>query len=143
MALSDLRPGQTLGPSSWIDVDQPRINGFADVTDDHQWIHVDVARAAEGPFGSTIAHGWLILALMAPFTSELLPIGTAMAVNYGVDRVRFISPVPAGSRIRATFAVDAVTPIEGGTRLKVAATVEREGGEKPACAAELLFHLYD
>lgn len=142
MEIDDLTPGLTLGPSAWIDVDQARIDRFAEATEDRQWIHVDPARAADGPFGATIAHGYLTLSLLAPFAYELLPVDSSMTVNYGLDRVRFPAPVPAGSRIRATFQVADATPIDGGAQVKVAATIERDGGEKPVCVAELLFRFH-
>jgi acyl dehydratase len=131
-----------LGPSSWLEVDQSRVNAFADATMDHQWIHVDPERAAEGPFGTTIAHGWLTLSLMAPFSEELLPLEASATVNYGVNRVRFPSPVPVGSRLRATFEIVSVDPLDGGVQLTVRATVERDGSEKPVCVAELVYRAY-
>jgi acyl dehydratase len=140
--IDDLHPGLTLGPSAWLPIDQQRVDAFADATDDHQWIHVDPVRAANGPYGGTVAHGWLTLSLMAPFTYELLPLQASAMVNYGVNRVRFPSPVPVGSRVRATFTIADIAPIDGGVQLTVAATVESEGADKPACAAELLFRAY-
>ncbi len=142
MEIDDLAPGISLGPSAWIHIDQQRIDRFADATEDRQWIHVDPVRAAEGPFGSTVAHGYLTLSLLAPFTYELLPVNSSMTVNYGLGRVRFPAPVPTGSRIRATFQVADTTPIDGGVQVEVTATIEREGGEKPVCVAELLFRFY-
>jgi acyl dehydratase len=138
--IADVRPGLELGPSAWREVSQERIDAFAAATDDPQWIHVDPERAASGPFGTTIAHGYLTLALLVPFASELLPVeGAELTVNYGLNRVRFPAPVPSGSRIRARCRVEAVEAVAGGTQVTLAATVEREGGEKPVCAAELVF----
>jgi len=133
--------GAELGPSSWIDVTQERVNAFAAATDDPQWIHVDPDRAAAGPFGGTVAHGFLTLSLVVPMLDEVLPaIGTA-TINYGVDRVRFPAPVPCGSRIRGRFRVQDVGEAAGGSQLRIVATIEREGGEKPVCVAELLVRI--
>jgi len=138
--LDDVQPGLELGPSEWREVTQERIDAFAAATDDPQWIHVDPERAAAGPFGTTIAHGYLTLALLVPFSYELLPVeDAALSVNYGLNRVRFPSPVPSGSRVRARFRVAGVEDVVGGTQVTLAATVEREGAEKPACVAELVF----
>jgi acyl dehydratase len=143
MTIDELRPGLELGPSSWLEITQDRINGFADATDDHQWIHVDPERAAQGPFGTTIAHGYLTLSLLVPFSYELLAVeGVSMGINYGVNRVRFPAPVPVGSRLRARFRLDEVTEVDGGVQVTANATVEREGQEKPVCAAELVFRFY-
>ena len=140
MRIADLRPGLELGPSGWREVDQERIDAFAAATDDPQWIHTDPVRAAEGPFGTTIAHGYLTLALLVPITYELLPIeDTALSLNYGLNRVRFPAPVPSGSRIRGRLRVEAVDELAGGVQVTTAATVERDGGEKPVCVAELVF----
>lgn len=130
--------------SGWRELDQARIDQFAGATDDPQWIHVDPARAAAGPFGTTIAHGFLTLSLVVPLFEEALPPleGYALTVNYGLNRVRFTAPVPVGSRIRGRFRVEAVDEIPGGEQLTVAATVELEGSEKPACVAEALFRFY-
>jgi acyl dehydratase len=140
--IEEVTPGLRLGPSSWLEIDQSRVNAFADATMDHQWIHVDPERAAAGPFGTTIAHGWLTLSLMAPFSEELLPLEASATVNYGVNRVRFPSPVPVGSRLRATFEIMSVDPVAGGVQLTVGATVERDGSEKPVCVAELVYRAY-
>ena len=138
--VSDVRPGLELGPSDWREVTQERIDAFAAATDDPQWIHVDPERAAAGPFGATIAHGYLTLALLVPFAYELLPVeDAALTVNYGLNRVRFPSPVPSGSRVRARFRVEGVEQVTGGTQVTLAATVEREDSAKPACVAELVF----
>jgi acyl dehydratase len=142
MRIDELRPGLELGPSEWKSVEQERIDAFAAATEDHQWIHVDPERAAAGPFGTTIAHGYLTLALLVPFAYELLPVEGGMAINYGLDRVRFPAPLPVGSRVRARMRVDDVAEVEGGVQVKLAATVEREEGDKPVCAAELLFRYY-
>ena len=137
-ALRDL-VGAELGPTSWIDVTQERIDAFAEATGDPQWIHVDAERAAEGPFGGTIAHGFLTLSLCVPMLYEALPErGGAMAINYGTNRVRFLAPVPSGSRVRGRFRVLGVEPTERGDRATIEASVECEGIEKPVCVAELL-----
>lgn len=143
MKIADLKAGLELGPSRWFEVSQERIDAFADVTEDHQWIHVDRERAAEGPFGTTIAHGYLTLSLLVPITYEVMPIEDArMAINYGVNRVRFPAPVPAGSRVRGRLHVDAVEEVDGGYRVTATAEVERDGGDKPVCVAELVFRLF-
>ncbi len=136
--LSDLAAlqGQVIGTSGWVEVDQARIDQFAQATGDAQWIHVDPARAAAGPFGATVAHGFLTLSLLSQLTAEAFEIVDArMSLNYGLDRVRFPSPVPVGSRLRAVCVLDRLEPIEGGAQLTLAVTVEREGGAKPACVA--------
>jgi acyl dehydratase len=130
--------GVELGPSSWIEVSQDRIDAFAAATDDRQWIHVDRERARTGPFGTTIAHGYLTLSLCVPMLYELLPRTGAMVVNYGVNRVRFPAPVPAGGRIRGRFTIASVEDSTGGRRATIEAVVECEGVEKPVCAAELV-----
>jgi acyl dehydratase len=138
--VTDLRAlvGAELGPTSWIDVTQDRIDAFAAATDDPQWIHVDPVRAAEGPFGTTIAHGFLTLALCVPMLHETLPRAGVMAVNYGTNRVRFPAPVPSGSRIRGRFRVLAVEDAAHGARTTLEATIECDGTEKPVCVAELV-----
>jgi acyl dehydratase len=130
--------------SEWREIDQARVDLFAEATDDPQWIHVDPERAAQGPFGSTIAHGFLTLSLVVPLFEEALPPleGYALTVNYGLNRVRFTAPVPVGSRIRGRFRIQAVDEVAGGEQLTVAATIELEGSEKPACVAEALFRFY-
>ena len=130
--------GVELGPTGWLEVTQERIDAFAAATDDPQWIHTDPARAAEGPFGGTIAHGFLTLSLCVPMLYEVLPPGDAMAVNYGTNRVRFPAPVPSGSRIRARFRVLEVEDVELGSRATLEAVVEREGADRPVCVAELV-----
>jgi acyl dehydratase len=138
-----LHAGDEFGPSSWIDVAQDRIDAFAAATGDNQWIHVDSERAAAGPFGGTIAHGYLTLSLLPVMSYEVVPRqGGGMAVNYGLNRVRFPSPVPSGSRVRGTFRVEGVEEADWGFQATMAATVEREGGEKPVCVAELVFRYY-
>jgi len=136
--------GQDLGTSSWLDVTQERVNTFADATGDHQWIHVDVERARTGPFGGTIAHGYLTVSLLIPLFVELLDIqDVGMGVNYGLDKLRFPSPVPVGSRIRLHGAVSSVDDVPGdGVQVKLAFTVEVEGSEKPACIAQALYRYY-
>jgi acyl dehydratase len=135
--LADL-VGTELGPSSWLDVSQERIDAFGDATDDRHWLHVDPARAADGPFGGTVAHGFLTLSLVIPLLSEFLSATGGTAINYGVDRVRFPSPLPSGSRIRGRFLVESVEEQARGTLVRLAATVEHEHGEKPVCVADLL-----
>lgn len=142
--MSELESGAEFGPSSWIEVSQDRINAFADATGDHQWIHVDVERANAGPFGTTIGHGYLTLSLLPVMSYEVMPRreGVRLSVNYGLNRVRFPAPVPSGSRVRGTFRVDSVDEFDGGVQATMTATVEREGGEKPVCVAELVFRFY-
>jgi acyl dehydratase len=136
--------GDTFGPSSWLEITQERIAGFADATGDHQWIHVDPEKAAQGPFGTTIAHGFLTLSLLVKFIDEVRPSSGdfRMGINYGVNRVRFPAPVPVGSKLRAHFKVLEVTEVEGGIQVVTEGTVEREGGEKPVCVAEMVSRHY-
>jgi len=135
-----VHPGQELGPSRWLPVDQERVDAFAAATEDAQWIHTNRQRAAEGPFGTTIAHGFLTLSLLPELWFEVAGDGGyRLTVNYGVNRVRFPAPVPVGSRVRASFRVEEVVEVEGGEQARIAAVVEREGGEKPVCVAELVF----
>jgi acyl dehydratase len=136
--------GKELGVSDWIEVTQERVNTFADATGDHQWIHVDVERAhRESPFGGPIAHGYLTLSLLIPMWSEVLTVtDTTMAVNYGLNKVRFPAPVPVGSKVRLTASLADVEEIAGGLQLTVSAVIEREGGEKPVCIAEPVFRFY-
>ena len=136
-ALADLQ-GVELGPTAWREVSQERIDAFAEATDDPQWIHTDPARAADGPFGTTIAHGFLTLSLCVPMLYEVLPPADAMVVNYGVDRVRFPAPVPSGGRIRGRFRIRSVETVPQGERAVIEANVECEGVEKPVCVAELV-----
>lgn len=139
--LADLanRVGQVLGVSDWFLVDQDRINRFADATGDHQWIHVDPQRAAAGPFGGTVAHGFLTLSLLPWFFDHGFEVGDArMGLNYGLNKVRFPAPVPVNSRLRAHFKLLGFEPLEGGAQLLVEATIECEGQAKPVCVAESL-----
>jgi acyl dehydratase len=131
--------GADLGTSGWITVDQARIDRFADATGDHQWIHVEPERAAAGPFGGTIAHGYLSLSLLAPLMFELLQVeGTALVVNAGSDRVRFITPVRAGSRVRAHAVLAGAERTATGIRARTTVTIEIEDAPKPALVAETL-----
>ncbi|OAH16602.1 MaoC family dehydratase [Streptomyces jeddahensis] len=135
--------GGDLGTSEWITVSQERINGFADATGDHQWIHTDPERAKEGPFGGPIAHGYLTLALFIPLFTELLEVeGVTTKVNYGLNKVRFPSPVPAGSRIRLVARLAEVEEIGGGVQVTVDGTIEIEGGTKPACVLQSVSRFY-
>ncbi|HTS74235.1 MAG TPA: MaoC family dehydratase [Gaiellaceae bacterium] len=138
-----LEVGAEFGPSSWVDVPQERIQAFADATGDHQFIHVDPEAAAQTPYGGTIAHGYLTLSLIPAMSYEVLPHEQAgMALNYGLNRVRFPAPVPSGSRVRGSFRVDGVEESDWGRQVTMTATVEREGGDKPVCVAELVFRHY-
>ena len=131
--------GKELGTSSWVDIDQDRINAFADATDDHQWIHVDAERAKDGPFGGTIAHGYLTLSLLIPMWTDILEVGDVHTMlNYGLNKVRFPSPVPSGSKIRARATLASFEIIPGGAQLAVDILVERQDGDKPACVAQLV-----
>lgn len=135
--------GTDLGWSSWLEVTQDRVNTFADATDDHQWIHTDPERAKDSPFGGAIAHGFLSLSLAVPMWTELLEVeGVGMKVNYGLDKVRFIAPVPVGSRVRMNAVIAEVTEVPGGFQLTVDQTVETESGGKPALAARGLYRFY-
>ena len=132
-----------LGASEWHRVEQRNIDLFAEATGDHQWIHVDPERAKHGPFGTTIAHGYLTLSLLPAASYEVIPRHGRMGINYGLNRVRFPAPVPVGSRVRATFEVGSVDEFDGGAQVTMTATVEREGGEKPVCVAEVVFRYYE
>ncbi len=135
--------GEELAVSETVLIDQDRIDGFAAHTEDRQWIHVDHARAAEGPFGSTIAHGFLTLALLPHLMARAMTIDDVrMGVNYGVNRVRFPAPVPSGSRVHARFKLLAFDPLEGGAQLTIEATMEREGHAKPVCVVEQVVRQY-
>jgi acyl dehydratase len=127
--------------SPWLEITQPRIDEFARATDDAQWIHTDPERAAAGPFGTTIAHGFLTLSLVVPLFEQALPPleGYGMTLNYGLNRVRFTSPVPSGARIRGRFRIEELEDVPLGRQARVAVTIELEGQEKPACVAEALF----
>ena len=135
-ALHDLVGAEQV--SGWVQVDQERIDAFAAATDDPQWIHTDPERAATGPFGTTIGHGFLTLSLCVPMLYEVFPPAGGMLVNYGVNRVRFPAPVPSGSRIRGRFRVVSIEEAAGGERATIEAVVECEGIEKPVCVAELV-----
>ncbi|MFJ1750515.1 MaoC family dehydratase [Streptomyces sp. NPDC088116] len=129
--------GEQLGHSGWLEIDQKRIDLFADATGDHQWIHVDPERAAAGPFGTTIAHGYLTLSLLPVLVPQILRVeNVRMGINYGTNKVRFPSPVPVGSRLRASAVLKEVTDVTDGVQITMLVTVEREGGGKPACVAE-------
>jgi acyl dehydratase len=136
--------GQTLGVSDWFEITQDRVNTFADATDDHQWIHVDVERAnAESPYRGPIGHGFLTLSLFVPMWSQILVVTDAtMGVNYGLNRVRFPSPVPVGSLIRLQATLVDVEEIQGGLQLIVDGIIERRGGDKPVCALQSVSRLY-
>lgn len=136
------RVGGEIGVGEWVRISQDRIDGFADATGDHQWIHVDEEKARAGPFASTIAHGFLTLSLIPAIAPSLDVPGVKMAINYGLDRVRFITPVPVGSRVRARSALRDVREVAGGVQVKTEVTIELEGSEKPACVAETLSRLY-
>ncbi len=136
--------GRDVAVSDWLEVSQQRINQFAEATDDRQWIHVDAERASrESPFKETIAHGFLTLSLLSELGKRAMSVGgVRMGINYGLDRVRFVSPVPAGSRIRGRFTLSALADISGGVQVIWKVTVEREGGDKPCCVAEWLVRYY-
>jgi acyl dehydratase len=132
--------GVELGPTDWLAMEQPRIDTFADCTEDHQWIHVDTARAADGPFGATVAHGFLTLSLVPHFIAQLRRVeGLLMGVNYGLEKVRFPSPVRAGSRIRARATLTKFDRVSEATvQIITTTTIEVEGSDKPACVSELV-----
>lgn len=135
--------GTDLGYTDWLEITQDRISLFADATDDHQWIHVDPERAAAGPFGAPIAHGFLTLSLAVKFWSELFDLDSVSTkVNYGLDKVRFISPVKVGSRVRMTAVIAEVTEVPGGYQFAVDQTIEIDGGTKPAVVARGLYRFY-
>ena len=135
--------GQEIGVSDWITVDQHRIDRFAEATGDHQWIHLDAERAAQGPFGTTIAHGFLTLSLLPQMSASAFEVrDTRMGVNYGLGKVRFPAPVPSGSRLRGHFRLTKYEPLDGGAQLTVEVTMEREGLVKPVCVAESLARRY-
>ena len=137
------RIGEEIAVSDWIEITQERINQFADATGDHQWIHVDVARAQESPFRNTIAHGFLTLSLISVLLrSAINPVGLRMAINYGLNRVRFVAPVPSGSRVRGRFTLSAIEETGGAIQAVWSATIERDGGDKPVCVAEWLVRYY-
>ena len=135
----ELLIGQGLGSSEWMTMDQDAINTFADVTGDHQWIHVDEARAAEGPYGATIVHGFFTLSLIPKFSTEVFTIeGVSIRVNYGLNKVRFLQPVVVGSRLRGTISVKDVIRGNKGTQVILEHTIEIDGQDRPACVAEVV-----
>ncbi|WP_405150631.1 MaoC family dehydratase [Sphaerisporangium sp. NBC_01403] len=135
--------GEVLGTSDWLTVEQERVDGFADATDDHQWIHVDVERAKDGPFGGPIAHGYLTLSLLPAFFQQIYRVdGLRMAVNYGLNKVRFPALVPVGSKLRATARLAEVTPMDGAAQAVVSTTIEAEGVDKPVCVAESVLRYF-
>ncbi|WP_419992642.1 MaoC family dehydratase [Streptomyces boninensis] len=143
--LDDLKKlaGSDLGTSPWTEITQDRINTFADATGDHQWIHTDPERAAAGPFGAPIAHGYLTLSLFIPLFTDLLDVqGVTTKVNYGLNKVRFPAPVPAGSRIRLTARLAAVEDVPGGVQITVDGAIEIEGAAKPACVLQSISRFY-
>jgi acyl dehydratase len=135
--------GEHLGYSEWHEVTQEQVNLFADATGDHQWIHVDIERAKAGPFGGPIAHGYLTLSLAPVLLTEILEVtGVAMGINYGLNKLRFPSPVPVGSKLRAGAALANVEDVSGGVQVTLSVTYEIEGATKPVCVAEILFRYY-
>jgi len=137
------RVGDELAVGEWLEVDQAMIDKFADATGDHQWIHIDRERAANGPFGTTIAHGFLTLSLLPRLAASALEIDDVrMGVNYGLNRVRFPAPVPSGSRIRAHLKLLSYEPLDGGAQLVMEVTMERDGSDKPVCVAETVSRRY-
>lgn len=141
--LAAVAEGTHLGVSEWVTIDQATIDTFAEATGDHQWIHVDPQRAAEGPFGRTIAHGFLTLSLLPRLVQQVYRVeGVRMAVNYGLDRVRFVAPVPVDGRVRVSSSVLGCEPAGGGLRVRLESTVELEGSDKPACVAHTIAQLY-
>ena len=140
-SLAEMEPlvGQEVAVSDWIEVTQERIRLFAEATNDHQWIHLDVERAKAGPFGTTIAHGFLTLSLLPEMSASAFQVeGTRMGVNYGLNKVRFPAPVPSGSRLRGRFKLLGYEPLDGGAQVTMLVTMEREGSDKPVCVAESL-----
>jgi acyl dehydratase len=136
--------GESLGTSRWFLIDQARIDAFADTTEDRQWIHVDLERAAQGPFGATVAHGYLTLALAAPIIDDLLRVeNLGQAVNYGLGKVRFPGPVSSGARVRGQVTISAAQPVPNGLHVELALSVEVEGATRPGCVADLLIRLYE
>jgi acyl dehydratase len=143
--LQDLpqRVGTVLGVSDWVEIDQARIDAFAAVTGDDQWIHVDPVRAKDGPYGTTVAHGYLTLSLLPLFAATAIAFTDQRAgINYGLNRVRFPAPVPVGSRLRGRFELLSCEPVDGGLQLTLRVTVEREGTDVPVCVAEALSRRY-
>ena len=145
LSVGDLRTrtGEEIGTSEWVVIDQARIDAFADVTDDRQWIHVDTERANQAPFGSTIAHGFLTLSLVSSMLRSVVAIsGLQMTINYGLNRVRFVSPVPAGARVRGRVTLQAIDDTTDGGQATWQIAVEREGSDKPCLVAEWLVRYY-
>lgn len=141
----DLRSatGEQLGVSEWLTVEQERIDTFADATGDHQWIHVDAEKAAAGPFGTTIAHGFLTLSLLPCLVAQIYRVdGAKMGINYGINKMRFPAPVPVGSKVRANAELAEVEEVQGGLQLVVRTTLEIEGSDKPGCVAEWVTRVY-
>ncbi len=136
--------GQEVAVSDWIEIDQARIDTFADATSDHQWIHVDVERCRrESPYGTTVAHGFLTLSLISGLYERSVQLdGARMLINYGLNKVRFPAPVPVGSRVRARLLLESVTPVDAASQLLWQVTLEREGTAKPVCVAEMLIRRY-
>ncbi|MFD4244568.1 MaoC family dehydratase [Streptomyces sp. NPDC058525] len=136
--------GTDLGRTDWREITQTRVNTFADATDDHQWIHTDPEKAKDGPFGGPIAHGYLTLSLIIPLFGELLDIsGVSMSINYGLDKVRFPSPVPVGAKVRLHGTVGTVEEVKGnGVQMPLTFAVEVEGSDKPACVAQAVYRHY-
>ena len=135
--------GQEVGVSDWVTVEQDRINLFADATGDHQWIHVDPARAAKGPYGTTVAHGFLTLSLLPELSQTALEIADVrMGINYGLNRVRFPAPVKVGARLRGRFKLQSFEPLPGGAQVTMEVTMEVEGSDKPVCVAESVGRRY-
>jgi acyl dehydratase len=136
--------GADLGHTGWLEITQQRVDTFADAAGDHQWIHVDQARAAAGPFGGTIGHGYLTLSLLVPLFGELLEVtGISMGINCGLNKVRFITPVPVGSKIRLAAQIASAVPVgDGAVQLTAGCTVELDGAARPACAAQAIYRYY-
>jgi acyl dehydratase len=138
------RSGTELGTSDWVAVTQEAVDAFAAATGDHQWIHTDRERAADSPFGGTIAHGYYTLALAPALLAQVLPLdGFAMTVNYGLDRLRFPAPLPTGEQVRMRVGLDAVEPVPGGAALSLTLTFERAAGGKPVCVANAVYRVYE
>ncbi len=143
MRIDELRPGATFGPGPWLTVEQERIDAFAAATGDEQWIHVDPERAAAGPFGGTVAHGYLTLSLLPVLVGGLYRVdGVRMGVNYGLNRVRFPAPLPSGASVRASAEIVSVDPVAGGAQVVTRVTVHSDRGDKPVCVAETVTRLY-
>ena len=137
------KEGLKVGPSEWMEINQERINTFADATGDHQWIHIDEEKAKDGPFGTTIAHGYLTLSLAAKLMPEILEIkGMKMGINYGTDKVRFLNPVKSGSKVRGRGEFLEIKEVRGGYQSTLRVTIEIEGEEKPACVVDTISRYY-